>query len=221
MRAIALAILAAYALAALVAVSTHWYFEDAGAYWQAALRLRAGGPLYVDDVIGPELYRYAPWFAFAWVPLTYLPESVVMAGWAAVLLIAGTWLVWPDWRDPVYVALSLLIFPDLFRTTSTGNVQPLLLAAIAWTLRSRWGPWVLGITASLKLFPLAFLLYYGTRWRRYAIALGTAAVLWAPLLLFDLSDYPPRNLITPGTLSILLVVAKLLPPARKLEVADH
>lgn len=203
------AILGAYALAATLAISTHWYFEDAGAYWEAALRLRAGEPLYVDHLIDPELYRYAPWFAFAWVPLTFLPEPLVMAAWAGVLLVAAGWLVWPDWRNPVHVALSLLIYPDLLRVTSTGNVQPLLLALIAATLLTRWGPWVLGITASLKVFPLAFALYYGRRWSRYAIAFGTAGVLIAPMLLFDLSGYPPRDLISPGMLSILLVVAKV------------
>lgn len=209
---LALAILILLAALSLLAVTTHWYFEDAGAYWEGAMRLREGEPLYVDHVIGPELYRYAPWFAWVWMPLTFLPESVVMAGWAVILVGSAAWLVWPDWRNRYSVALSLLIFPDLARVTSTGNVQPLLLALIAATLLTRWGPVVIGAMASLKAWPLLFAGWYGWKrqWDRLGVAVLVAVVLTLPALAFDLSAYPERPLVTPGTFSILLVVARVL-----------
>ena len=48
-----------------------------------------------------------------------------------------------------------------------------------------------GVAASLKIFPILFALAYAGRgqWVRFAIALAVGAVLWAPALLYDLSEY--------------------------------
>ena len=76
---------------ALIAGPTHWGFEDVEAYWQAALRLREGQPLYPVG-IDPDSYavfRYTPWFAWLWVPLTYLDRTVVEWAWAAALAAAS------------------------------------------------------------------------------------------------------------------------------------
>ncbi len=205
-RALVFAILIAYALGATVAVVTHWYFEDAGAYWNAALRLREGGPLYVGGN-DPTTYRYAPWFAAAWVPLSYLPQELVMGLWGVLLALAALWLILPDWRSPESVALSLLVWPDLLRVTSTGNVQPLLLVAVAYGLTSRWGPLLIGAAASLKGWPILFALPWWDR--RTVMAGGVAALLAAPMLL-DLSGYPTSHgIFTPGMLSIALVLRRL------------
>lgn len=209
-RTLVFALLIGYALAATIAVLGHWYFDDAQGYWQSALRLRAGEPLYyAGDVGDPAVYRYAPWFAWVWVPLTYLPESVVMVLWGAVLVAAAAWLIWPA-RSPAAICLALLCFPDLLRVTSTGNVQPLLLALCAFGLTSRWGPLLIGLAASLKGWPL---LFAGVWWRtpgRIALAAGVTSLLVAPALAYDLAGYPTnRQLLTPGTLSIALVVASV------------
>lgn len=210
-RALAFALITGYALASVPAVATHWHFQDAGAYWNAAERLRSGGELYFSspDLGLPSLYRYAPWFAYAWLPLTYLPHTLVMALWGALLASAAGWLVWPNWRSPASVALSLLLLPDLLRVTSTGNVQGLMLAAIAWSLTSKWGPVVVGVAASLKGWPILFAAFY--RDRRILVAVAVAVLLALPALAFDLSGYPGRSgLLAPGMLSALLVVARLL-----------
>ena len=62
---------------------------DADAYWHAAQRLRDGQALYG----GPrgdetEIYRYAPWFAFAWVPLTYLGQDGAYLVWRGILVLS-------------------------------------------------------------------------------------------------------------------------------------
>lgn len=46
----------------LIWAITGWTLADAGAYWQAALRLRDGEPLYplLTNVDASEVYRYAP-----------------------------------------------------------------------------------------------------------------------------------------------------------------
>lgn len=210
-RAVVFAVLLAYSLAAVVAVSTQWYFEDADAYWQAALRLREGQPLYVAGSAGdPTVYRYAPWFAWAWVPLTYLPEGAVMALWGAVLAAAALWLLIPA-RTPAAVALAMLCFPDLLRVTSTGNVQPLLLAVCAYGVTSRMGPLFIGAAASLKGYPILLSAIWWQHPQKLAAAIAVAFLLIVPALAYDLSAYPlERALWVPGTLSVFLVVAKLL-----------
>lgn len=60
---------------------------DADAYWNAALRLRDGLPLYppIDQQDLPTTYRYAPWLAWLWVPITFLPHEFVQVGWRALM----------------------------------------------------------------------------------------------------------------------------------------
>ncbi len=75
---------------------------DVAAYWNAAERLRDGQPLYVA---GPpnasDLYRYAPWFAVAWIPLTYLPHDAVVAAWVGLMIAAALASTVPLlWRGP-------------------------------------------------------------------------------------------------------------------------
>jgi hypothetical protein len=47
---------------------------DGISYWDAALRLRNSATLYLPGLpTDPSVYRYPPWFAAAWIPLTFLP----------------------------------------------------------------------------------------------------------------------------------------------------
>jgi hypothetical protein len=54
---------------------------DGDAYWNAAMRLRDGLPLYplIENQDLPTTYRYAPWLAWLWVPVTYLPHFAALA----------------------------------------------------------------------------------------------------------------------------------------------
>jgi hypothetical protein len=205
-RALVFSILVGYALAATYAVVTHWHFEDAGSYWNAALRLQAGEPLYFSSANPSDsaLYWYAPWFAVLWVPLTVLPHGTVMAGWGVVQVAALGYVLWPS-RHPASVALSLLLLPDLLRTVSTGNVQVPMLALLLAGLRTRWGPVVIGVAASLKVFPIILAVLYG--WRGVLVAVGAGAILVAPVLFFDLSGYPIRLISTPLPLPLMWLVA--------------
>ena len=174
-----------------------------------------GQPLYFSipaDPSNPTIYRYAPWFAGLWVPLTYLPHALVMALWDALLVGSAMWLVWPNWRSPASVALSLLLLPYVLKVTSTGNVQILMLAAIAYGLTSRWGPIAVGMAASLKGWPLLFAAYWWRRPSRIAFAVGVAALLLLPMLAFDLSAYPPTTgvVVTPAIKNALLVFGRVL-----------
>lgn len=177
-----------------------WDPADGGAYYDAAYRLVHGQPLYPP--INPEaheVYRYAPWFAVTWVPFTMLPRDVALHVWSLAMLGCSVGAVWPLLTRPTWarVALAALIGQTLVETAMFGNAHPLVVALLVWTAGRRFFPAWVGVAASLKLVPLAFAVVWAGRrqWSRAAAAVGVAAVLFAPILLFDLSGYPTD----PGT----------------------
>lgn len=178
-----------------------WNPADAGAYYDAADRLRSGGLLY--HAVHPEAheaYRYAPWFAFAWVPLSYLPRDAVLHAWSLAMLACTALAVWPiaRLRTPAAIALAALLAAFLAETAMFGNAHPAVVALLSLTA-SRRMPFALaiGVAASIKLVPILFVVAWIGRgeWRPALVAIGLAAVLWAPALLFDLTHY----VTDPGT----------------------
>jgi alpha-1,2-mannosyltransferase len=184
-------------------IAGDWSFGDVNAYWLAAERLKHGEPLYLGS-LDPDSYRvfrYAPWFAWLWVPLSYLPRTLVDWGWAAILAVAsGAVLVGlVRLRSMAAWALAFIMAPWLLSLVQVGNIQPLVVATLAYGI-SRWsGPIWIGVSASLKLVPLEFVLIYVARreWGRILLSVLVTALLLAPMLLFDLSGYttaPGRSL---------------------------
>jgi len=171
---------------------TDWHLDDMNAYWDAGMRLRTGGELFppVSDVLASEVYRYSPWFAWLWTPLTLLPRLLVEVGWSIVLLAASGLAVWPLARRRAWLAVAFFL-PILIGISSGGNVHALLIAGLVRGVERRSGPLWIGIAASLKLFPILFVLtYVGRRqWLRAALACAVAGLLLAPYLLYDLSNY--------------------------------
>lgn len=190
-RLLALAV-AALGIAVLIgAVVSQTVRPDAEAYWLAAQRIREGLPLYAsprgDET---EIYRYAPWFAYAWVPLTYLGHDLAFGVWRAILVVAILGGLWPLIRrpTPASITLAVLVGGLLLSALPQANATPLMVGALAMTLRSRAGPLVLGLAGSLKVFPLVMVAGYlaERRWLHAAVAIGISAVLWLHLLAFDI-----------------------------------
>ena len=183
--------------------------QDWHAYYGAAERLRAGGQLYppVADPAAESVYRYAPWFAILWVPLTYLPRDAVGVGWVAAIFLAAGVALWPllSSRRWGLVLLGALFAPYLASASIHGNVQPLIIAGLVHTVDERAGPIIIGIAASLKGFPLIYAARYllTREWRKCFVAGGVTVALTAPMLFFDLSHYP----ITPGPLAGLWIIS--------------
>jgi predicted membrane protein len=191
-RTVALAVIIGIGLFNLLQAATHWTLSDAAAYWNAGLRLREGAPLYpvLANVDASEVYRYAPWFAWLAVPFTYLPVQVAGALWSAFLLAASGLALVPLARARAWVAVAFFA-PILVGISAVGNVHPLLVAPLVWTVERRSGPFWIGVAASLKIFPILFALVYLGRgqWLRALAALAVVALLWAPALLYDLRGY--------------------------------
>lgn len=177
-----------------------WNPADAGAYYDAAVRIRDGQPLYSS--INPEaheVYRYAPWFAYAWIPMTVLPRDLALHAWSLAMLVCSGIAIWPilRLRTPAAVALAALLGAFLVETSMFGNAHPLVVALLVVTASRAAFPVAVGISASMKLVPIVFVgVWLGRRkWKPAVIALVTAGVLWSHALLFDLGNY----VTDPGT----------------------
>ena len=179
----------------LALIAGDWNFGDVNAYWLAAERLRAGEPLYLPtlDPDSYRVFRYAPWFAWLWVPVTYLPRTLVEWGWAFVLAVASGTLLASllRLRSAAGVALAMIMAPWLLSLVQVGNVQPLVVASLGYSISRRSGPLWIGINASLKVVPALFALVYVARreWGRVVVAALAAAIFAAPYLLYDLTGY--------------------------------
>jgi hypothetical protein len=191
-RIVAMAVIIGIGLFNLYQAVANWTLSDASAYWNAALRLRDGQPLYplVTNVEASEVYRYAPWFAWVTVPITWLPQQVAATLWSATLLAGSAVALLPLARAGEWVLVALF-GPILVGISATGNVHPLLVAALMLSVERRSGPVWIGVVASLKIFPILFVaVYVGRReWFRTALAIAVAAALWAPVFLYDLRGY--------------------------------
>ena len=192
-RLLVVALVVGLGISQLMLTMVDWHLSDMGAYWEAGERLRAGQPLYPDlpDSEASEVYRYAPWFAWAWVPLTMLPRELVNVLWSAILLAASAAALLPLLRARAWLAAAFFL-PILVGIAAIGNVQPLVVAALVLGLERRTGPLWLAVAASLKAVPILFVVaYLGRReWLKAGAAILLTALLVAPMLLYDLSAYP-------------------------------
>ncbi len=185
--------------------------SDVAAYWGAAERLRAGEPLYAAAAANAsDLYRYAPWFAYAWVPITYLPREAVTAGWVGLMIAAALVSVLPLLvRGPTGWAAFAVLAPLQLQSAVFGNVQPLLVLMLLWGIERRSGPLWIALGASLKGVPVLLVLIYAGRgeWWRAGLAALLSVALVAPAFLFDLSGYSTKP--GPNQLSLAAVSTPL------------
>ena len=203
-RLAVVAILTGVGLSLIIWAVADWHLHDMEVYEAAAWRIRNGEPLYGGEVDTLSAYRYAPWFAYAWVPLTYLPTMAVRIGWSVLLLAATLVALWPFATRRSFL-LVVLFGPILVGITAIGNVHPAMMALLVWGLPSRWGGIAVGVAASLKVVPILLVLGFVAerRWRQAGIALATAALLWLPVLGQEIApvSFDPglaRTLATPA-----------------------
>ncbi|MEP7040303.1 MAG: glycosyltransferase 87 family protein [Chloroflexota bacterium] len=195
LKRVVIALLFGTMLVRVALIATDWNFGDVSAYWLAAERLKHGEPLYLGS-LNPDSYqvfRYAPWFAWLWVPLTFLPRPLVEIGWAALLGLASAWILagLVRLRSAAAIGLALILTPWLLSLVQVGNIQPLVVAALAYGMSRRSGPVWVGASAALKVVPGLFALVYVARrqWRQVIFAVAWSAIFAAPFFLYDLSGY--------------------------------
>jgi len=173
------------AIAWLIWTFNGFTLSDAHAYRTAAERLLAGADLYQPFVTQDEAFRYAPWFAAAWIPIAALPRAVGEALWTGVLLLAGVVAVLPLAKraDLASRLLAILGGTMLLWTAARGNVHPLVMVALIHGIDRRSGPIWVALAASLKAVPILFVLVYLARreWWRAFLAVAITVLLVAPM----------------------------------------
>lgn len=194
-RRVGWAILLGLSVANIVWALTDWRFHDLITYLDAARMWVETGNPYTPTARADDwmLYRYGPWFAALFVPLLYVPRAVVEVGFSVVVTTASILAMVPMIRQYGRDAIPVALFfgSMLFGIGTGGNIQPVMVALLAWTLTTRWGPLGVAIAASMKLTPLLFVFVYaGQReWRKVGLTLLLTAILLGPIVLFAL---PPQ-----------------------------
>ena len=203
-------VLIGFGIAQLALTASDWHLRDMGAYWEAGDRVRLGEPLYprLLDSEASTTYRYAPWFAWLWAPITSLPREVVSVAWSVLLVSASVAALVPAVRRRAWLVV-ILFAPILIGISAIGNAHPLLIAALIFGVERRTGPLWIAAAASLKLVPILFVLtYVGRReWGRALATVGLTAVFVAPTFLYDLTYYPTESGPAAGLIAIPLVYA--------------
>ena len=145
------------------------YLMDLDVYRAVALRLVEGGGAHLYDPTSTDvmMFKYAPCWAVAWVPLAWLPAQTAAIAWSALTVV---WFVLSCWltqrlcaraglNPPAWlpVAVALLLSRPLTAEFLNGQVDvlwgALVLGALALRLANRsWlSALLLALAIALKL----------------------------------------------------------------------
>lgn len=206
MRLLALALVLGIPLSQAIAYAINFHPADASSYlWAGEAWRTTGNPYTPAAVIVDDnpIYRYAPWFALPWVALSLLPASMVELAWAAAMVACAFLAVTPLFRAYGFRAIPLggFFLGFLIAIGLNGNVQPALIALLAWGVDRRWGPLAIALGASLKAVPILYVVVYAGRgeWGKVALTVALTIPLVAPMLLFEI---PARSIATGESLSL-------------------
>lgn len=206
-RIVVVAVLVAIGVDHIVYAIAQWPLHDMDVYLAAATRLRTGQALYIPGDVAVDSFWYAPWYAVAWIPMSFLPRIVVAVGWSAVLLVAtatATVMLFRLGRSGPM--LALLFGPPLFAVAAGGNIQPLMVLSLLWGMNRRSGPIWVAVAASMKYTPVLLGLTYVARreWARAAWTAVLTAGLLAPGLVLGISNAGVRSGAAESVLGVSL-----------------
>jgi hypothetical protein len=180
-------------VAQIAVYTTDFYPRDLNSYLWAGEAWRTTGNPYTEAAVivdSNPIYRYAPWFAVPWIWLSQLPRTVIEVAWAIAMTICSAAAVVPILRawGAAAVPIAVFFFGWLVAIGLNGNVQPAIIALLAWGVGRRWGPVAIAIAASLKAVPILYVVVYAGRgeWRKVALTIALTVLLVAPMLLFDI-----------------------------------
>lgn len=170
-------------------ILTYGATSDLAAFLHAAERASHGLTPYGPAPEWTHAYLYAPWLAVLLIPATWVPAAFFEAFWHALLVVALGAALWPLIRirtlEGTLAATVLGTFG--FHAVWIGHFEPLMICGLVYALPTRWGPFAIGVAASLKITPILLAVRYAGRgeWSKVGVSVGVAALLWAPALLFD------------------------------------
>jgi hypothetical protein len=165
------------------------HYPDFRLFWNAAGLILAHGPGAVFAVQVGAPYPTMidpPLIAWLVIPLAILPFPVAFGIWITASSVALGWAAWlcgAGWRG---VLSSFALLP-VFVALGSGQVAPLLLLVVVWSVRlADGGRWVAAgaLLAMLSIKPqmgilLPIVLVVSGRWRIVVSAAGAGAVIAA------------------------------------------
>jgi len=161
---------------------------DAHAYYEAAVRLNQGQPLYPAHLNPNEnhIYLYPPLLAQLLRPLALLPYEWFALGWELIVVATFVWLLQHLGvkERSTWIAVGLLGVP-------IGWALTIAQAHIPMTLLMAMGqPWSIALAANLKLFPALIALYWlGRRdWESLLAFLVWSALIVVAQIALDAND---------------------------------
>lgn len=194
---------------------------DVRAYYDAATRLNAGLPLYVQTATTneAEFYRYPPLLAIVFRPLALLPYTMAALIWE-VVVVGATVLTLLRLRPRMAAlfAACILALP-IALTIILGQAQALVTLFLAIG-----APWSVALAGHIKLFPWLAAIYWVARRDVRALAhvigwtvgLGLLQLVLAPadtitfLTFSNLEQVGQVNNFSPYALSPLLWAATVI-----------
>ena len=203
-RSAALLVLAAIVLFSLVfLIRMKDEMADFEVNYKAGQRIRSGETLY-RTADGHWQFKYPPFSAFLYVPLTLLPLALAKAVWFGLIVAASVSIIvissklidykYDTFLSPVLITV-LVMGRYFFREIQLGQINALitfLLVALIWLLaRSQTaaaaavGGALGGLATALKPYALVFFPYFALRKKWTALALGLAVLslaIFAPAL---------------------------------------
>lgn len=169
------------------------FFIDIDVYQAGGRALVHGASLYDGPLVQTFNFTYTPAAAIVFVPLAFLPATVLHLGMAAVNLVAVFGAAWfagriagiPAGRKlavgAVVVASIALWLEPVHTTLWLGQINLVLLVLVLWDFSrsdgARTKGIAIGIAAGIKLTPVIFIVYLlvTRRFRAAAVAAGTFA----------------------------------------------
>lgn len=151
--------------------------NDARAYYDAAVRLNAGLPLYPEgiDPSTNRIYLYPPLLAMALRPLALLPYEWFAVVWELFVVTCFVLLIrhLGVRRRATWIAIGILGVPIGWAlAVAQAHIPMTLLIAIGQ-------PWSIAVAANIKLFPALIVLWWLGRREFEAVA---AFAMWSALL---------------------------------------
>ena len=170
--------------------------------YQAGERLRAGEGLYRTED-GHFMFKYLPFSALLYVPLSFLPLEVAKAMWYVALVCGSITLFYLSSRivagenlesKALYVFPPLILAKFFFREMKLGQINiivTLALLGMVWFLIStpngqprnaKRAGLLWGLGTALKPYGLIFLPYFVVKKQWAALAAGFSVIILALLL---------------------------------------
>ena len=199
----ALLVLIAFVLfSSIYLVRIHEDMADFRVNYQAGERLRAGEDVYrIED--GHFMFKYLPFSALLYLPLSFLPLEVAKVIWYAALACCSITLFYLSSRmvagegtesNALHVFPPLILAKFFFREMKLGQINiivTLVLLGMAWFLISthngqprnaKRAGLLWGLATALKPYGLIFLPYLLVKKQWTALAVGCGAIILALVL---------------------------------------